>query len=62
MSKYNPNPARGERCAASKLTAQIVQEIRRRNDAGYKRLARAYGVSTSTIYQIKTRKTWRHIP
>lgn len=58
------NILRGENCKASKLTDDIVLEARRLNDnniMGYRRLARQYGVSDSTMRAVLKRKTWTHI-
>lgn len=62
----NANPARGERIATAKLTADAIREIRstfRRSDRrfGASALARRYGVSRDTIACVVARKTWRHV-
>lgn len=54
---------RGERCGAAKLTEKQVMEMRSRMDAGEKgtKIAKEFGVGTSTVYGIKNRKYWRHV-
>lgn len=52
--------ARGEKVAGAKLTASNVVAIR--NDKRVQSLiAQEYGIDTSTISNIKTRKTWKHV-
>lgn len=53
----------GEKARAAKLTAEKVIEIRNRIYGGAEQdfLARAFGVSQSSISDIATRKTWKHI-
>lgn len=51
---------RGEGHYKAKLTAKQVAAIR--NDPGDSHeLARQLGVTERTIYQIRTRKTWKHV-
>lgn len=48
----------------TKLTDDAVRSIRREyvpRTVGYKRLAVKYGVSASTVKQIVSGKTWRHL-
>jgi hypothetical protein len=61
------NPARGERHASARLTADIVLELRRKHsiDAPFADLAASaaqHGVTPATVYQAVTRRTWRHLP
>lgn len=51
---------RGEECGASKLTEQIVLDIRS-STLSLAKLAMQHGVAKSTIERIRYRKTWRHI-
>jgi group I intron endonuclease len=54
----------GEKNSASKVTEQIVLEIRDKFNTGnynQKELADEYQVSTSIVSRIILRKTWRHI-
>lgn len=51
---------RGESHGCAKLTESDVRFIRRAPQSGYS-LAKRYGVSKTTISQIRLRKTWRHI-
>ena len=55
--------ARGSRSGTSKLTERQVVEIRARQAAGelHRVLAAEYGVSRTTITQIVSGKTWRHV-
>lgn len=56
--------ARGERQGSAKLTAEQVQAMRARYDAGgilLRELAVEFGCPLSTVHQVVTRKTWRHI-
>ena len=48
----------------AKLTAEQVQDVRRRFDAGVKTavLAAEYGVKPGAIRQIGLRKSWRKLP
>jgi len=50
----------GEKCAAAKLTADKVVEIRK-SRMSQQCLAEIYGVTRSNISMIKSRKTWRHV-
>ncbi|HEX8011565.1 MAG TPA: HNH endonuclease [Casimicrobiaceae bacterium] len=55
---------RGEKAALAKLTEAKVRTIRAEyaaGVAGYKKLARKYGVNRTTIRPIVRRKTWRHV-
>lgn len=53
----------GERIGISKLTADVVREIRARHASGdgWLPLAAAYGVTPATIRQVVFRRTWRHV-
>lgn len=51
---------RGERQPGSKLTSQMIMEIRKRPDT-VANMAIRYGVSTSQIYNVIQRKQWNHI-
>lgn len=55
--------ARGSRHGMAILNETLVAEIRSRlkRKEGISRLAHKYGVSTSTIKLIKSRKTWVHV-
>ncbi|BBA26449.1 HNH endonuclease [Pectobacterium phage PPWS4] len=52
--------ARGEAQGLSKLTAELVEQIRE-SSLGCTTLARELGVSKSTILRVRQGKTWRHI-
>lgn len=53
----------GERRWNAKLTAEAVQEIRRRVADGevLRRIAAEYGVTAGAILNLVKRKTWRHV-
>lgn len=53
----------GERNGMSKLTHAKVQEIREQLAAGQslQKIASASGVSKSTVFKIRTGKTWKHV-
>lgn len=54
----------GEQSPRSKLTNRGVKEIRSKyvhNEYGYIRLGKEYGVSSTAIKNVVTRKTWKHI-
>ena len=50
----------GERCHLAKLNDSAVREIRLKTDTAGE-LARRFGVTPQTIWNIQKRKTWRHI-
>lgn len=52
--------AKGDRCPHSKLTAEIVREIRSSKEKGTD-LARKYGVSSTLIYSVRKRRIWEHV-
>jgi len=54
---------RGERHGMSKLTAKTALSIRTRAAAGEPKraLARAYGVSKTTVRDVVRRRTWNHV-
>ena len=52
--------ARGERNGNSKLTRDIVKCIRE-TDMSNKEAAALYGVTTKTIYNVKSGKAWGHV-
>jgi hypothetical protein len=59
--KFNlPSGLKGESHGASKLTEQIVLDIRA-SKLSMAKLAALHGVAKSTIERIRYRKTWRHV-
>jgi len=52
--------AKGSKINSCILNEEKVKEIRASNDSK-ESLAEQYGVSTSTIYDAKTHKTWKHV-
>lgn len=57
-------PQRGELNHSSKLTSQIVAEIRRRHSAGERQtdIARDMGVTKANVWAVVHRKSWTHVP
>lgn len=56
--------SQGERCNLSKLTDDIVREIRRCYAAGgitLLALAKQHGITTGNVHAIVHRRTWKHI-
>lgn len=62
--KGRRRPAKGERCALTKLTAEQVLQIRRtgKRRGVRKCLAARFGVTKSLIDKIIWRKVWGHLP
>jgi hypothetical protein len=60
---HSKNPPRGDRRKDSKLTTEIVLDIRRRCDSGESQgsVAKMYGVVQPTIFKIVHRQRWAHI-
>lgn len=62
--KPKPNQVRGERNASAKLTARQVRFARRavrERQATIAGLARMYGVSKPTMWDVIRGYSWRHI-
>jgi hypothetical protein len=60
------NAARGMRQGSAKITDDTVLEIRRRyihhdRRNGASAMARRYGISKSSVFNILTKRTWRHV-
>lgn len=53
--------ARGERHWGAKLTEEQVRDIRARTDMSGAAIAREYGISRTTVYDIRNRRIWTHI-
>ncbi len=58
--------AKGERQGSARLTSELVLKIREEYRFGSRRrgstaLARKYGVTQSTIYNVVTRKRWKYL-
>lgn len=60
IAKPKPGRARGERCHGSKLNSGVVAEIRASSDTN-KAIAVKYGVDASTVSNIRSGKTWKHV-
>jgi len=54
------NTLKGHAIHSSKLTEQIVREIRKSKLKG-KQAAEFYGVSVSTIYGVRQHRNWKHV-
>lgn len=56
-------PLHGEANPSARLTEALVLELRERNKGGegYRRLARAFGISTATVQDAVSGRTWRHV-
>lgn len=59
-AKGRARKACGERAFTSRLTAEQVSEIRESKRSGSE-LARSYGVGRTAIYDVKARRSWRHV-
>jgi hypothetical protein len=53
---------RGERNRAALLTEEQVLAIRARPDESAAELAVEYGVQIWTIWHVRARRSWRHLP
>lgn len=64
-ARRNPSAlARGESHGLSKLTEQSVADIRRiyaTGSASYQTLAKQFGVTRQSIYQVVKKKIWQHV-
>ena len=61
QDKVNKNrQARGETNGMSKLTKEIVIEIRNSKKT-YIELAKKYNIDKSTVWSVKSKQTWKHI-
>lgn len=58
--RARPQTSRGEKHGMSKLTAEMVVEIRQSTLSGAE-VARKFGVSQTTVSGIRLRKAWNHI-
>jgi hypothetical protein len=53
-------PARGEKAATAKLTAEIVRAVRQ-SPEDTATLARRYGVDVKTMWAAKNGRSWKHV-
>lgn len=54
---------RGEKCWKSKLTAEVVREIRAsQGRLSHREAAMVHGVDRRTVADARSRRTWRHVP
>lgn len=59
--KGRRNPEKGEKRYNAKLTNEVVRYIRF-SDESYGVLAKRFGVAKPTIYKVKKRIGWKHVP
>jgi hypothetical protein len=53
--------AKGEQQGHSKLTAEIITEIRSRANESYRTLCQEFDLVPSTVYRIWRNESWKHI-
>lgn len=58
--RARPGKSLGEKHGMSKVTAEIVRDIRSSSESG-KSLADKYGISQTTVGDIRKRKSWNHL-
>ncbi len=64
LKALKPGAPHGEAHHNSRLTEELVREIRKLHasgDYGYRRIARAVGVSPSQVERVVKRKAWAHV-
>lgn len=52
--------AKGEKCGAAKLTEEHAREILKATGR-HRDIGARFGVASTTVCEIKTRKTWKHL-
>jgi DNA-binding XRE family transcriptional regulator len=52
---------RGEKNSQAKLTEKQIKEIRAIKDLSQDKIAKIYGISQTTISEIRLNKTWKHL-
>jgi hypothetical protein len=60
-NRARPGVSKGENHGMSKLTNDLVSEIRSSEENG-PAIARRLNISTTQVYDIRNRKIWKHIP
>lgn len=58
--RAKPKSSLGENHGMSKLTADLVRDIRRSNESGIE-LAKRLKLTATTICDVRKRRTWKHI-
>ena len=58
---FVPESPKGEDHPCSKLTSELVKELRSREGVGLTELSERYNVSKQTIWKIRTRRAWKHV-
>lgn len=53
--------ARGSKITKSKLTDEMVRQMRAETGMTYKQLSEKYGVNPGTCHRVVTRQTWAHV-
>ena len=61
LKKHTTNRARGTRQGSCRLTESQVLHIRKSTES-HAALARKYKVGTTTIWKVRNRETWGHLP
>ena len=59
--RARPKSSIGENHGMSKITKEMVAEIRSSNESGVA-LAKKFGISATSVCDIRKRRTWNHIP
>ena len=59
--KGRSNPRKGEAVRYSKLTADVVLELRRLYTRSSLKVAASLGISQATMSDVLTRRTWKHV-
>jgi hypothetical protein len=58
--RARPGVSKGEQHGCAKITVDIVREIRESKESGVA-LAARFGLATTTICDVRKRRTWKHI-
>lgn len=58
--RARPGVSKGEKHGNAKLTAELVRDIRSSQESGVE-LARRLNLTTTTICDVRKRRTWKHI-
>lgn len=58
--RATPGVSRGESHGMSKLTEEVIREIRSSKENGPE-IAKRLGISTTNVYDIRNRRLWKHI-
>jgi hypothetical protein len=58
--RSRPGVSLGEKHGMSKLTEELVREIRSSSETGVE-IARRLDISTTNVYDVRNRKIWKHV-